>query len=396
MWTLLLVCMGSTGLAAAISAVGCDTKPTLTPTGGGDGGGGSGGGTSTGPDLGRQMFDDLAPDLVAACGGCHDAGGIADTPFLKEPRYETITAWPGIITKDPTQSKLVTHPVAGGGHAGTTNLDSDSLKNTLFPKIKDWLAQEAKAIAATPDDQKGKSIDPFAPILGFNAVYLTPLGSGLSGMAITFNANELTPSSLELTDIEVHTTAKLGVHFVHPLFSVYPKNGNPNPDPADSFSNLDQYVDYSKSEALGPGTLILTNWVEGGKLQLSFEKIEQYSTLEPDAGMDGGVTGGCKDLDSFNQNAKGQFTTCFTMCHGGKDPQATAAVDMTGLVNDADVANGCAQIRNRVNPDDPPQSQLFVTTDPDGTAAHPYKFGQDKNAFNGFKSAVSVWIAAEK
>src|SRR4029079_17426290 len=113
----------------------------------------------------------------------------------------------------------------------------------------------------------------------------------------------------ELTEVEVHTTAKLGVHVVHPLFSVYPKGGSPDPDPADSFSNLDQYIDYSKSDPLGPGTLILTNWVPEGKLQLSFEKIEKYSTLEPDGGTDGGVAGGCKDLDSFNLNAKVQFTT---------------------------------------------------------------------------------------
>src|SRR5262249_48560756 len=248
-------------------------------------------------------------DLVDACGNCHDAGGIADTPFLKEPRYETITAWPGIITKDPTQSKLVTHPVAGGGHQGTVNLDSDNLKDTLFPKVKEWLAWEAEAknIAATPDDQKGKSIDPFAPILGFNAVYLTSLSPDLAGMAITFNAQELTSSTLELTELQVHTTATQGVHIVHPLFSVYPKGGSPDPDPADSFSNLDQYIDYSKSDPLGPGTLLLTNWVKEGKLQISFEKIEQYTTLEPDGGTDGGPTGGCKDIDSFNTNAKGQF-----------------------------------------------------------------------------------------
>lgn len=383
------------GSAVAISAVGCEEqRPTLQPTSN-EGGGGSGLTTTTNTstvDKAQQLFDGLVGELVSACGTCHDAGGIADTPFLREPRYDSITSWPGMITKDPSESLLLSYAVIGGGHSGT-NLDSDSLKGTLFPKVQEWLAEEAKAIAETPPEQKGKSVDPFAPILGFNAVYLDSIDPAFSGMAITFKVNELTEASLELTTIEVHTTAKMGLHMVHPLFSVYPKGGDPNPDPADSFSNIDQYIDYGKSEALGPGTLILTNWVQGGKLQISFENIETYSTMTPDGG-DGGITGGCVALDSFTQNAQASFGQCL-QCHGGSNGQATAAVDMQGLVNDADVANACAQIRNRVTPENPPESQLFITTDPGGNAAHPYKFNQNQGAFDTFKNNVSVWIAAE-
>jgi len=382
----------------AVSAVGCENqRPTLTPTSNEGGGGGSGGSTTSTAteDQAKLLFEGLQDELMSACGGCHDAGGFADTPFLREPRYDSITSWPGIVKKDPTASILITHPISGAGHLGT-NLDTDELETTLLPKLSTWLAEEAKAIADTPDEQKGKSVEPFAPILGFNAVYLTPLDSAFTGMAVTFSANELTPTSLELTDVQVHTTSKMGIHLVHPLFSVYPKGGNPNPDPADSFSNVDQYVDYGQSDPLGPGTLILTNWVASGKLQLSFENIEPYSTITPDGGGDGGLTGGCKDLVSFADNAQGQFTQCL-QCHGGNDSQATAAVDMTGLAGGgADVPNGCAQILNRVNPDNPAGSQIFITTNPGGNAAHPYKFAQDQNAFNGFKNAVSVWIAAEK
>lgn len=383
------------GSAVAVSAVGCEEqRPTLEPTSnGGSGGGGTTTSSTESVDKARQLFEGLADEMVSACGSCHDAGGFADTPFLREPRYDSITSWPDIVTKDPNDSLLLTYSIIGGGHSGS-NLDSDSLKNTLLPKVEAWLAEEAKAIADVPVEQKGKSVDPFAPILGFNAVYLDGIDKAFTGMAITFNANELTTSSMELTNVEVHTTSKMGIHMVHPLFSVYPKGGDPNPDPADSFSNVDQYIDYGRSEALGPGTLILTNWVEGGKLQISFENIETYSTMSPDGG-DGGLAGGCVDLDSFNQNAKASFGQCLG-CHGGSNGQATAAVDMQGLVNDADVTNACAQIRNRVNPEDPPQSQLFITTDPNGNAAHPYKFNQNQGAFTTFKDAVSLWIAAEK
>lgn len=400
-WSLFLVCAAATGLVGALSASGCeDTRPTLSPTSGQGGNGGEGGAGTTSStateDKAKALFEGLQDDLMDACGSCHDAGGFADTPFLREPRYDSITSWPGIVVKDPTTSKFLTHAIQGAGHGGT-NLDSAMLKDTLLPKVKAWLTEESKAIADTPEMQVGKSVQPFAPILGFNAVYLTDISADFAGMAITFNANELTANAIELTDVQVHTTAKMGIHIVHPLFSVYPKGGAPNPDPADSFSNVDQYIDYGRSDDLGPGTLILSNWVPDGKLQISFETIEKYTTMEGTGGAGGGTTGGggCKDLDSFTTNAKDQFGQCL-QCHGGANGQATAAVDMTGLVNDADLDQACGQIRNRVTPDDPPSSQLFVTTDPNGNAAHPYKFGQNQNAFNGFKSAVSIWIAAEK
>jgi mono/diheme cytochrome c family protein len=394
-WTVFLVCATTMASAVAISAVGCEEqRPSLTPTWNEGGGSGTTTTTTATVDKGRQLFDGLVDEMMSACGACHDAGGLADTPFLREPRYESITSWPGMITKDPSESILLTYAMSGGGHSGT-NLDSASLEGTLLPKIQEWLAEEAKAIGDVPPEQVGKSVDPFAPILGFNAVYLDTIDADFSGMAITFKANELTPSSLELTDIEVHTTSKQGIHMVHPLFSVYPKGGDPNPDPADSFSNVDQYIDYGQSEALGPGTLILANWVQEGKLQISFEKIETYSTMIPDGGTEGGLGGGCVALDSFTQNAQPSFGQCLG-CHGGGNGQATAAVDMQGLVNDADVPNACAQIRNRVTPQNPADSQIFITTDPNEAAAHPYKFNQDQGAFDAFKSTVSVWIAAEQ
>jgi cytochrome c553 len=394
-WTLLVLCAASVSVSVAVSAVGCSEErlPTLAPTAG------EGGGATTTSDTvtvnkGQQLFEAFQEEMMDKCGTCHDAGGFADTPFLREPRYESLSKWPNIVRKDPNESVLVTHPIIGQKHNGPS-LDSDELKDTLFPKIKEWLAEEAKTIAELPPEQQGKSIDPIAPILGFNAIYLTPLSNDFEGMAVTFNATELTPSTLELSDVQVHTSSTMGVHVVHPLFSVHPKGGDPNPDPADSFSNVDQYVEFSAVEALGPGTLILTNWVLDGKLQLSFETIEKYSTGVPDGGADGGVVGGCINLDAFTTNAQPQLNQCL-QCHGGANPQAAAAVDMTGLVNNVDVAGACAQVRNRISPADSEKSQIFITTDPDGTAAHPYKFNQDKNAFNGFKSSVSVWIAAEK
>jgi cytochrome c553 len=139
-WLVFLACATSTAAAAGASAVGCDDqRPTLAPTSGAGGETGAGGSTSTETtateDKAHQLFDALAPDLMKACGGCHDANGSSYMPFLRQPTYQSITTWPGIVTKDPTQSKLEVHPVQGGKHSGT-NLDSDALKDTLFPKVK--------------------------------------------------------------------------------------------------------------------------------------------------------------------------------------------------------------------------------------------------------------------
>jgi len=121
--------------------------------------------------------------------------------------------------------------------------------------------------------------------------------------------------------------------------------------------------------------------------------IEKLDPGTVDAGDDGGTTG-CKDLNSFKTNAEPLFSQRCSGCHGGANGGATGAVDMTNLNKDS--AAACEQIRFRVNPQNPGASQIFVTTDPGGNAAHPFKFNQNQGNFNSFKDAVSIWITAEK
>jgi cytochrome c553 len=375
--------------AAASAAGGCADPPNnpIIPGTTGVGVGGSDGGAE--PSNGEPLFRALEEKLVGACGSCHDAGGIANTPFLAGPdRYKSILAWPGIVTKPASDSLFHTWSVSGGGHSGY-NLDA-------APDLQDeataWLEEEAKGIG-DPVVEVGPSIAPVTPILGFNAMYLDALGAEYTGMALTFNANELTESTLQLTDLEVHPTAKLGVHLVHPLFVVFPKGGaQPEPDPIDSFSNVDEYFDVGDSKPLGPGTMVLTNWSQGAKLSVAFEKIEPFSSEMPDGG-DGGITGGCVDVDSFIANAQGPLGVCAS-CHAGQNGGATGAVDMTELQSDA--AAACAQVRNRINPNSPAQSQVFISTNPDGNAGHPFKFNGDGNAFNAFMASLTPWITAEQ
>lgn len=355
---------------------------------------GNGGGMPTQDP--KELFAALEDEFVTACASCHIPGGLADRPFLAQPdRYQSVISWPGLITKDPTQSLLATYPLNGGSHTGGINLDSPDLKDTLYPKIKEWLAAEGAAIAA-PIDMAKPTIPPAAPIMGFNAIYLTPLDKKLEGVAITFSANALTDNTLELKDLQVHTTTKVGVHMVHPLFVVYPKNKMADPDPVDNFSGFDQTFDPNTSTELGAGTVLLTNWVPEAKLSIVFETVEPY---DPGSGMGGGggggaQTGGCTDVAEFMASAQGRFQTSCFGCHGGANGQANAALDMSKLQSDP--AAACGQILNRVNPANPAASQIFVTTDPGGTAAHPFKFGGQQGPFDTFKTSVSLWIQAEQ
>jgi hypothetical protein len=402
-WGLLFVAVGGLSLGLATGVGACVSQPTTLGTGGtGGGAGGSGGGVGGGTmdagvvSNGKALFAALEPDMYAACGPmCHEAGGIADAPFLTGPdRYQSIISWPGIVVKDPSTSKLETVPVAGQQHP-YKKLDQAPLDTTLYPQIKAWLKEEAKGIVTSAATDAGKYIDPFVPIIGFNAVYLSPLDPALTGMALTFTAFLIDDTTLELSDIEVHPTGAEGLHVVHPLFAVNPVGKSPNPDPVDSFSNVDQTFDAGQSGVLGPGTLILTDWEPEAKLSLAFEKVEVIK-LAVDAGMDGGttVTGGCKDVNSFMSNAQGPLKNNCTSCHGGGNAQAKGAIDMSSI--DSDPAAACAQVKNRVNPASPGTSQLFITTDPGGNAAHPYKFGGTSSKFDAFKSSVSMWIQAEQ
>jgi mono/diheme cytochrome c family protein len=331
---------------------------------------------------GRSLFAEIEPELFKSCGDCHDAGGFADTPFLRGPdRYKSMVSWPGFIVKDPGASKLVTYPVSGSSHMGP------SLDDALLPRVQAWLEEEAKALNGEAVQSVSATL-PRAPIDGFNSVYLEDFGGSFKSMAVTYIAGELSPTMLGLTAIEVHPSSKSGLRIVHPLFVVHPAGGDADPDPIDSFSNVDRTFPKGVSGQLPPGSLLLPNWSRDAKLSIAFEVIEEL------AGGPGGEAKGCKDLDTFKALAEPLFATHCLACHGGGMSGAQAAVDMSGLMGDS--AAACGQILNRMSPESPGTSQIFIMTDPDSGAAHKFKFNQDENEFEEFKEVVSAWIQAEK
>jgi hypothetical protein len=377
-------------MALATGGAACsDAPPSQLAGGAGPTGAGAGGAGGAFVDSGKELWADLEPDLFEACGACHDAGGIGDAPFLAGPdRYASVLSWPGVVVSDPAKSLFATYPISGGDHTGI-NLDTEP---ELFERVKVWLAAEAGSIPETPEGTP--FIEPFTPILGFNAIYLNEVDDKLVGVALTFNAEELTENVLELSGIEVHTTAKIGVHIVHPVFGVYPKGGEAESDPVDSFSGFDHKFPESTSEALGPGTLLLTNWQAGAKIGIGFELCDPYTEGGGEGGAGGGgSSGGCNAVAEFTANAVPRLTANCQSCHGGGDPQANAALDMSQLGSDD--AAACAQVKNRVSPTNPASSQVFVNTNPDGNAAHPFKFLGSTAQWQAFMADMTIWIEAE-
>ena len=391
-----LIGWGLVALGAALGAGGGCSSDDAATTGydggvittgvGGDGGGGGSGPTS------RAKFDAIEMELVGACGACHQAQGAADAPFLGEPdRYASITSWPGIIAPDPEESILVTHPADPSHGAG----EAPDMPEDLRPLVIEWLAAEAKELPSE-DKDGGTRLPPFKPFVAgaFNTIYLDPLGDLYKNMSISFNAEELggtadEPSLLSITNITVHPVGTTQLHIVHPLFTVYAPDSSPDPDPVDSFSNIDQTFSLQTSLQLGTGAVVLTNWKKDAYLGIAFEIIEIYGI-----GQDAGLIE-CNDVALFKQKVVPRMQYCATTCHGGTNEDAKATMDLSKL-NDATPTDACIQVRARITPGDPGNSQILIVTDPSQQAVHMYKFMGSVSNYNAFKDEVSPWILAEE
>lgn len=388
--TLLLVLLVGAGLAASCTTVPGVSNPPGTTGAGGSGGGGEGGEGGGGPkaETGKELFESLLrQSILEECGACHQLGGAADAPFLAAPDiYVSLTSWPGVVVANPAQSILLTHP-SDPGHGGGQAPD---LSKGLRDKALAWLSKEAKDIPK-PKDSTKPYIPPFKPFVkgAFNTIYLNPLGKPFESISVSFNAEELgnPPSMLLLTHLTVHPVGGITLHVVHPLFTVFPASGGELPDPVDSFSNVDQVFTIDGDSTLGTGTVVLTNWQKDARLNLAFEGLEAKGS--------GGNLINCKQLAQFESEVVPQLQYCATTCHGGKNAQAQATMDLAELDAMPPEA-ACIQVRARIAPGNPAESQILIVTDPTAPAVHMYKFVGNKNKYAAFKQAVSPWIMAEQ
>lgn len=380
------VASGTASCGDASSSTGSPTGPvgpTSTSSTGGSGGG-DGGGEPLGGDP-RAVFEEtVEPGLLSECGACHQLQGSSESYFLAAPDlYISMTSYPGIVVANVPDSIVLTRP-SDPGHGGGQAPD---LSEGLRAKLKSWLELEASRIPK-PEDI-GFVVTPFKPKLNgaFNTVYLDELGQEFENVSITFNATELgaPPSMLLLENIEVHPTSEMQLHLVHPLFTAYPSDTVANPDPSDSLSLIDEVFSLDGKIQLGTGTVIHTAWEKDSYLSIAFEDMFLVGDYFPPTD--------CLELSTFTQDVAPALEVCASNCHGGENPQAQGAMDLSKLGSDDALA--CRQVRARIKPGSAETSQIFVVTNPLDPSAHLFKFGGSIGNYNTFKETVSPWVNAE-
>lgn len=367
---------------------GCTGKVGIGPNGlpEGTGEGGAGGmGNDGGPLTPEQMFAALLPELKGACGACHAENAPAGYPiFLAAPEYDTVKAYPGLVIKNWEGSLFLQYAVSGTSHTGTA-LNQGELAGSLYPQMQEWLEAEA---ARLPDPTPGvKRVGPFAVnTLGFNSFYFSGLGDEFKDIALTFNAGiDPTSMQLTLTNMQINPSKTTGVHLVHPVFQVFPAGSDTGEDdPLDTFATFDATYQPNETGPFTTDPFALSNWEAGATVGIVFDVFEVID------GMGGGA---CGDVASFMANAQGPLSTnCAAACHGGGNATAQGAMDLGAI--DTDPEGTCAIVRNRINLADPPMSQIFVNSDPNGGANHMFKFDTADN-FTAFRDQVILWVQAE-
>jgi hypothetical protein len=399
-----------------LSAAGCsgdgDTGTggtTTTTTTGGDGGAGGEGGSMGGAGgtqfaSKREMFEKtVQPGLVENCKACHENFGIAD--FLALPDvYTSVTVYKS-VTNDrpllwpvPEESILYAYPDSADHNGKTYGEELADLKANVLA----WLKKEAETLPPIDEENAGKTVVPFKPIMGgFNAIYLDSLGKGFESSAITFIAEELgsPPSILRLSKLEVYPAGGVALRLVHPRFVVFPAEGTEGyPDPADSLSDVDKTFIAQEDPKLSTGELLLTNWEPGARLGLDFTLGEIESLF---LGSGGDIKVPCIDLGAFEAAVLSLGENgpryCAENCHGGNKAEAKAAMDLSGLISDPPAYDkACAFMRSRIKPGDVEGSQIMIVTNPKQLqVVHMYKFNGNTNNYNAFKMGMTAWIMAE-
>jgi hypothetical protein len=339
-------------------------------------------GGMSGVDVIEDFNKNVAPVLVGtdgksgACGACHAIAGGAGPAFLlpKPDLYTTVTSYPSLIGNAPETSRLYSK----GVHEGP------ALSADQGAAVAAWIVEYNANKPAVQDGGAVKpTITPFAPVMGAtNTVDLSVLDSLLAGQTVTFTAS-VVGSQIELSNIKINTAPTAGVHIVHPLWVIWDTNFNASPDPADSFSNLDQTVYGMSSATMGPGTTFVNGWTATSKLSVVFVQIEPKM-----GGADAGTISGCKALQNFVTNVKPLMQANCNACHVGANPTAGLSFDF-GANSDATV---CANALTEINLTTVANSLLLQRPNPAVNDAHPRKITN----YAPWQTAVTNWINLEK
>jgi hypothetical protein len=304
--------------------------------------------------------------------GCHK-NTPSIPPFLADPMLPTLLG-SGLIGDTPANSRLYTK----GAHNGPAFSTDQAMK------VASWIVlYNANKPSAGDMGTSGPMITPFVPTTGTmtNVIDLGALNPQLAGQTIRFNA-EMIGSSIRLSQIVVNAAPTMGVQMKSPLWVIWDSNGIPSPDPVDSFGGLDLTVYQTETRTMGPGTLILTGFKPGSKLNVVFNAIQPKSGTAPV------LTTGCKSVAMFGPVRTILATQCYN-CHAA----GTAGLTMSAALSDADM---CANVRGEIDTTTPANSRLLQKPNPAVAGHNGANQKLPAATFTNFQTAVNNWINAEK
>jgi hypothetical protein len=370
-------------------------------------GGGSGGLTPEEAVARKAWLEKALPVLTTNCLSCHD-GSRANIGFIEGTadlgRRDTLVAYtPSVVNLDaPGSSRLLTK----GAHEGPP-LDAIQTSDLL-----EWVQAEHDASIPDPGVEGpaletdkfipqmctgGLAGDPTCPI---NTVALDAVGDGVVGGKITFVVQAL-GSGLYVTNLKL-IPGTGGAYIEHPLFVSWPADETLPP----TFDQIDRFFAVKmnlmmtatpEEEQIGGGTAAFVGFNAGpmDKLTIHFKAAKLYQPDPPPGGGTGDV--GCKKLDLFKAGAQGPLNTNCQSCHAGQNPNATSAMNITGVdgADDVQLQAACNQVRTRVSFQTIDQSGIFLATVP-GNGNHPFTFNGNVGAHDAFKAALNPWIVGER
>lgn len=371
-------------VAVLTLSAGCLGEYGLTP--GEDSGSMGEDGGVVGPlSIEEEFATKVAPILggpdgkTGACGACHAVVGGAGPAFL-DPRptmLATMLSYPALIGDTPETSRIYNK----GVHQGP------ALNSLEQPTIAGWILKYSVVKPKPVDMGVPKPIiKPFKPMMNVtNTIDLGVLDPAFAGQSVSFTA-KMVGTSLQLSALKVNTAMTTGLHIVHPLFVTWDGMLNPTPDPADSFQTTDQTIFQNDSQPLGPGLLLLPDFLADDSLNLVFTILETKMGT-----ADGGtITPVCKNVANFAANVRPNLAAnniCYN-CHGN----GTAGLTMNAGLTDTAL---CNNVRLAIDTATPASSRLLNKPNPAVADGHPRKMAAGAE-YDGFAASVNAWINLEK
>lgn len=239
-------------------------------------------------ELQARYRSEVEPFLLARCGACH-RGGPATSPYdsmqflgqkLTEDSYDAITNLPllfhgGAEGTEPKRSRLYGKALDGHGGTAATGSELDALAA--------WMGLELTFHVGGPcliTPSLRPRVAPFLPRAGAVRFELGRVDSAWEGLAVTAEL-ALLDGGLEIRDLRVlnegfgagKTTEDMpgpwAFRVLHPRLIIW-RGGEPQPDPADSLSEVDLTVKPGAAAVLPPGLVVLSGLRGGDAVSLQF------------------------------------------------------------------------------------------------------------------------------